>query len=99
MKSANLLTMALLCLTARGSTQTIHTPLASYYPSSGAYSKNFRDVFSLSSNIAALSVLNSFSAGIYGERRFMLEETSLCTAAIVVPAFSGRCIIAYRNLF
>ena len=90
MKSANLLTAALLCLAARSSTQTIHTPLASYYPSSGAYSKNFRDVFSLSSNIAALSVLNSFSAGIYGERRFMLEETSLYTAAIVVPAFSGN---------
>lgn len=90
MKSANLLTVALLCLTAIGFTQTTHTPLASYYPSSGAYSKNFTDAFSLSSNIAALSALNSFSVGVYGERKFMLEETSLYTAAIAIPTTSGN---------
>ena len=90
MKSANLLTAALLCLNASGFTQTLHTPLASYYPSSGAYSKNFTDALSLSSNIAALSALNNFSAGVYGERKFMLEEISLYTAAIIMPTSSGN---------
>ena len=90
MKSANLLAAALLCLTAIGFTQTTHTPLASYYPSSGAYSKNFADAFSLSSNIAALSAINSFSAGVYGERKFMLKETSLYTATIAMPTSSGN---------
>ncbi len=90
MKSANLLAAALLCLSSNSFTQTTHTPLASYHPFSGAYSKNFTDAFSLSSNIAALSALNSFSAGIYGERRFMLEETSLYSAAIAMPASVGN---------
>ncbi|WP_152269140.1 hypothetical protein [Agriterribacter humi] len=90
MKSANLLTAALLCLTFNGFTQTTHTPVASYYSSSGAYSKNFTDAFSLSSNIAALSALTNFSAGVYGERKFMLDETSLYTAAIAIPTSSGN---------
>ncbi|HRP56800.1 hypothetical protein [Agriterribacter sp.] len=90
MKSANLLAAALLCQAVIGFTQTSHTPLVSYYPSSGAYSKNFTDVFSLSSNIAALSALNSFSTGVYSERKFMLEETSLYTVAIAMPTSSGN---------
>ncbi len=89
MKSANLLIVLWLCLATGSFTQTIHSPIVSYYPSSGAYSKNFRDAFSIISNIGALSTLKNFHAGIYGENRFMLAETSLYTAVTTIPTASG----------
>lgn len=90
MKSANLLTVAWLCLSTGGFTQTTHSPLVSYCFSSGAYSKSFQDAFSLISNIGALSTLKNFNAGVYGERRFMLAETGLYTAVVTVPTASGN---------
>ncbi|HRO45045.1 hypothetical protein [Agriterribacter sp.] len=90
MKSANLLTVAWLCLSTGGFTQTTHSPLVSYCFSSGAYSKSFQDAFSVISNIGALSTLKNFHAGVYGERRFMLAETSLYTAVATIPSASGN---------
>ncbi|HTN06351.1 hypothetical protein [Agriterribacter sp.] len=90
MKSANLLAVVWLCLATGGFTQTAHSPLIAYYLSSGAYSKNFQDAFSVISNIGALSALKNFSAGVYGERRFMLAETGLYTAVVTVPATFGN---------
>ena len=90
MKSANLLTMAWLYLSAISFAQTTHSPLVSYYPSSGAYSKSFQDAFSVISNIGALSTLKDFNAGVYGEKRFMLAETGLYTAVVAVPTASGN---------
>ncbi|HEX5026904.1 MAG TPA: hypothetical protein VFV68_16600 [Agriterribacter sp.] len=90
MKSANLLIVALLCITTNGISQTEHTTPVSYYPSSGAYSKNFSDAFSIISNPASLSTLNGFNAGVYGERRFMLAETSMYTAIAAMPSTSGN---------
>ena len=48
---------------------------------SGAYSRHFVDAFSIA-NPASLSKLKSVSAGVYGERKFLLEEMS-CYAAVV----------------
>jgi hypothetical protein len=90
MKSANLLTAVLLCTATASHTQTIHSPIVSYYPSSGAYSKNFRDAFSIISNIGALSMLKAVNTGVYGERKFMLTETGLYTAIIALPTSSGN---------
>lgn len=69
--------------------QAIHSPIAPYYPSSGSYSKNFQDAFSLLSNVAASAKFEDFQAGVYGERKFMLAETSLYTAVISAPVYSG----------
>lgn len=90
MKSANLLTGVLLCAAAASYAQTTHSPITSYYPSSGAYSKSFRDAFSIISNIGALSTQKAFNTGVYGERRFMLSETGLYTAVVTVPTSSGN---------
>lgn len=90
MKSANLLMAVLLCITTNCFTQTQHAIPVAYYPSSGAYSKNFSDAFSIISNPASLSALNGFNAGIYGERRFMLAETSAYTAIVNVSSTSGN---------
>ncbi|MCO5239295.1 MAG: hypothetical protein M9904_04510 [Chitinophagaceae bacterium] len=90
MKSANLLTIGCLCLAISGFCQTTHSPLVSYYPSSGAYSKKFQNAFSVISNIGALSDLDHPAAGVYGEKKFMLSETGLYTAVGTVPAISGN---------
>lgn len=91
MKSANLLAIALLYIPVMGYSQnTTHSPIASYYPSSGAYSVNFRDAFSIISNIGALSMLQSGNAGAYGERKFMLKETGMYTAIVTLPVSSGN---------
>ncbi|HTE24918.1 hypothetical protein [Flavitalea sp.] len=42
----------------------------------GAFSKKFTDIFCLANNPAASTGSESFSAGIYSERRFMLKELS-----------------------
>lgn len=45
---------------------------------------------SASANTASLASLKQFSAGVYGERRFMLAETSMYTAAFGLPTSSGN---------
>lgn len=59
------------------------------YAGLGAYSKNFTDVFSGTSNTAALAQLKSGGFGVYGERRFMLEELNQFTSVIALPTSSG----------
>lgn len=73
--------------TAQG--QTVREPLAVKYTSLSAYSKNFSDVFSGTSHQASLAQLPAASFGVYGERRFMLEELNNYTAIIAVPTKSG----------
>jgi hypothetical protein len=72
-----------------GYAQVTSSPFSSRYTGIGAYSKNFTDAFSASSNQALLAELQSPAAGIYGERRFMLKELGSYVAAIVLPAVSG----------
>ncbi len=69
--------------------QAVRAPLNSRYTAIGTYSKNFADAFSGSVNQATLAQVQHTSAGIYGERRFMLKELSNYTAAIVLPSKWG----------
>jgi hypothetical protein len=70
--------------------QTVHRPVAAVYTGLGAYSNNHIDVFSFSNNQASLAQMKYASAGVYGERRFMLNELSLYQLAIAVPTNSGN---------
>lgn len=90
MKNANLLMSAWLCLAVSVNSQTFHSPLNLYNSFPGAYSKNFQDAFSIISNPGSLARLNSLTAGVYGERKFMLSETGLYTAIITVPGATGN---------
>lgn len=56
----------------------------------GAYSQQQADVFSFSGNQAALARLDRISLGVYGERRFMLNETSLYSFAGAIPTNLGN---------
>ena len=70
--------------------QTVHRPVAAVYTGLGAYSNNHIDVFSFSNNQASLAQMKNASVGVYGERRFMLDELSLYQLAIAVPTNSGN---------
>lgn len=70
--------------------QTVRQPLASIYPAIGAYSKNYADPFSMIINPASLSNMQGASAGVYGERRFLLSALNQYTAVIGLPTASGN---------
>jgi len=56
----------------------------------GAYSNSHLDVFSFHINQAALAKVKTVSAGIYGEKRFLLDELGLYNAALTLPTSSGN---------
>mgnify|MGYP006142521541 FL=1 len=69
--------------------QTVRQPLMSSYPGSGAYSKNAADAFSFIVNPAALANLKNGGAGVYSERRFLLNAFSQYTAVAGFQTNSG----------
>lgn len=73
-----------------GYCQTARSPVTAAYVGLGAYSNSHVDVFSFHSNQAALAKIKVMSAGIYGEKRFLLNELSLYNAAITLPTSSGN---------
>lgn len=70
--------------------QVLRRPLAAAYTSMGAYSLNHVDVFSFTANQASLAQLKNSSAGVYGERRFLLSELNSYTATVGLTTNSGN---------
>lgn len=70
--------------------QTVRRPVAAVYAGLGAYSIDHVDAFSFTNNQASLAQMKSATAGVYGERRFMLNELGLYQLAIAVPTNSGN---------
>lgn len=74
-------------------------PFAGHHAAgSGVYSLRFNDVFSPCRNQAALAQLNRFSAGVFAERRFLLESLHLFSFAAVIPTSSGSFGISSSRL-
>ena len=61
------------CVPVCGFCQTVRGPVSASYIGLGAYSHNHPDVFSFHVNQAALAKIKILSAGIYGEKRFLLK--------------------------
>jgi hypothetical protein len=77
--------------TAFGShSQTIRTPVTNAYTRLNTYSSLHANAFSFAANQAALGSIKNLAAGIYSERRFLLKEMSLYSAAAAVPTSSGN---------
>jgi hypothetical protein len=74
----------------RGYPQTYKTLVGGVYTRLTAYAPHFSDAFSFSGNQAALASVESFSAGVFGERRFLLQELSLYQTAVALPTKSGN---------
>lgn len=70
-------------------TQVVKQPLILNYSAIQSYSKNFSDILSAGSNQASLAQVKAVSFGVYGERKFFLEELNNYTAIIAVPTSSG----------
>ncbi len=79
-----------LCGSWKALSQTVHSPVSAAYLGLGAYSNNHVDVFSFHPNQAALAKINAASAGIYGEKRFLLKELSLYNVTVALPTHSGN---------
>jgi hypothetical protein len=69
--------------------QTARKPVTAVYNNLNAYSQKNADVFSFGTNQAALAGITSFGGGVYGERRFMLNELALYNGAVTIPTRSG----------
>ena len=70
--------------------QSLRYSISMPYTSLGAYSTKQADVFSFGNNQAALASVKTTSVGIYGERRFLLSETSLYSLAAAIPTSLGN---------
>lgn len=70
--------------------QVIRKPVAAPYIGLGTYSGRHQDIFSFTSNQAALAQVKTATAGIYGERRFMLQSLNNYIAAFALPTTSGN---------
>lgn len=70
--------------------QVLRRPIPAACNGLGAYSQNQVDVFSFTANQAALAQLKNTTAGLYGERRFMLAELSNYTGVFALPTSSGN---------
>ena len=84
-----LLQLGLILVTTLGYPQSVSYPLVARYTAMGAYSKNFNDVLSFTSNQAVLGKMEALSAGVYSERRFLVEELNLYTIALCFPGRFG----------
>jgi hypothetical protein len=69
--------------------QAVRTPTA-VYAQLTAYSGVQGNAFSITANQAALAGATKFSAGMYGEKRFMLQDLGLYKIAVVQPTSTGN---------
>ncbi|MEO8720316.1 MAG: hypothetical protein ABI297_09620 [Ginsengibacter sp.] len=70
--------------------QSLRKPVSAPFIGLGAYSVNHANIFSMTSNQAALVQIENPSIGFYGEKRFLLAETNRYTAIIAVPTKEGN---------
>ena len=70
--------------------QSLRYSLAQPYSSLSAYSVQQNDALSFTGNQAALALTKQAGIGIFGERRFMLKETSVYTLGAAVPTRLGN---------
>lgn len=72
------------------SAQSLRYSLAQPYISLSAYSVQQNDALSFTGNQAALAGTKHAGIGVFGERRFMLKETSVYTLGAAVPTRLGN---------
>lgn len=81
----NLLFPALFIVTTASAQTLQYSP----FLGSGIYSKQFADAFSLCGNTAALANLSCFSAGVFSEQKYLLNEMKQYIAAVGLPIQKG----------
>lgn len=89
-RKSTLLFFIIFIVTCLSQAQILRRPVAAAYTSLGAYSLNHVDVFSFTANQAALAQIKNAAIGVYGERRFLLNELSYYNAAFALPTSTGN---------
>ncbi|HEY0068009.1 MAG TPA: hypothetical protein VGB46_11620 [Flavisolibacter sp.] len=89
MKPKALLRLLFLCCSLPATAQALRLPPSSLYPKLTGYSSLQADAFSFAANSAALASLKKFSVATYGERRFLLQDLTFYSLALVLPAAGG----------
>ncbi|WP_207495983.1 hypothetical protein [Aridibaculum aurantiacum] len=79
--------------------QMVRQPLSVKYAGLGAYSYNFVDPFSITSNTAALAQLKSGGFGVYGERRFLMQELNQYSAVVALPTTNAGTFAVQGDYF
>lgn len=90
MKTAILLAVCVVIGVYSLSAQTLRYAHAQPYISLSAYSVQQNDVLSFTGNQAALAQTKQAGIGVFGERRFMLQETGVYTLATALPTRLGN---------
>ena len=88
--ATSLCCICLLFLANNSFTQTLRYSVSMPYTSLGAYSTKQTDPFAFTNNQAALAQIENATAGVFGERRFMLAENSLYGMAAAIPTRMGN---------
>lgn len=70
--------------------QSLRYSIAQPYISLSAYSSQQNDPLSFTGNQAALTQTKSAGVGVFGERRFLLKETSSYTLGVALPTRLGN---------
>lgn len=70
--------------------QSLRYSIGLPYVGLGAYSQQQPDAFSFTNNQASLASIKQATAGVYGERRFLLAATSSYAAAVALPTKMGN---------
>lgn len=70
--------------------QSLRYSVSMPYLGLGAYSHKQNDVFSFTSNQAALAQQKNIAIGVYGEQRFMLADNSAYSLAAALPSKLGN---------
>jgi hypothetical protein len=89
MKTKILLSLLIITGLNKLSSQSLRYSLAQPYISLSAYSVQQNDPLSFTGNQAALAKVKRPGVGVFGERRFMLKETSVYTMAASLPTRLG----------
>ncbi len=80
----------LVLLVQFGISQSLRQPISAIYLGLGSYSTQHTDVFSFLNNQAALAQTKDVAVGVYGEKRFLLNATSMYAAALAIPSKMGN---------
>ena len=90
MKTAILLSALCIIPVNQLGAQSLRYSMSQPYISLSAYSDHQNDALSFTGNQAALANTKHAGIGIFGERRFMLKETSVYTLGAAVPTRLGN---------
>lgn len=78
--------------------QALRQPISAVYLGLGAYSSQHQDVFSFVNNQAALAGQKEAAIGVFGEQRFLLNATSMYSAAFAIPSKMGNFGVSLKYL-